>query len=30
MTNGDIGILFTIVAVIIIIGVPILYLWRAK
>jgi len=30
MTNGDIGILFTIVSIIVIIGVPILYFWRAK
>ena len=30
MTNGDIGFLFTVVAFIIVIGVPILVLWRRK
>ena len=30
MTNGDIGFLFTVVSVIVVIGVPILVLWRGK
>ena len=30
MTNGDIGLIFTVVSVIVIIGVPILVLWRGK
>lgn len=30
MTNGDIGFLFTVVSVIVVIGVPILYIWRRK
>jgi hypothetical protein len=30
MTNGDIGFLFTVVSVIVVIGVPILVLWRRK
>ena len=30
MTNGDIGFLFTVVSVIVIIGVLILYIWRGK
>jgi len=30
MTNGDIGFLFTVVSVIVVIGVPILYFWRGK
>jgi len=30
MTNSDIGFLFTVVSVIVVIGVPILVLWRRK
>ena len=30
MTNGDIGLIFSAVSVIVIIGVPIPVLWRAK
>jgi hypothetical protein len=30
MTNGDIGFLFTVVSVIVVIGVPILIIWRRK
>ena len=30
MTNGDIGLIFSVVSVIVIIGVPILVLWRGK
>jgi hypothetical protein len=30
MTNGDIGFLFTVVSVIVVIGVPILIIWRGK
>lgn len=30
MTNGDIGFLFTVVSVIVVIGVPILVIWRKK
>lgn len=30
MTNSDIGFLFTVVSVIVVIGVPILIIWRGK
>lgn len=30
MTNGDIGFLFTVVSVIVVVGVPILIIWRGK
>lgn len=30
MTNSDIGFLFTVVSVIVVVGVPILIIWRGK